>query len=120
MVAWLGRVPEPQLYLSVLVLGEILKGIAKLADLAQRERLETWLEGELTPRFAGRVLGIDVATATRWGVLSGEAEARGEPAPVIDALLAATALEHGLTLVTRNTQDYQALGVRLLNPWEEV
>lgn len=118
VAAWLGATPEDALYLSVLVIGEIAKGIAKLPEGPQRARLAGWLEAELTPRFEGRLLGLDEETARIWGRVSGEAEARGAPLPVIDALLAATALRHDLTLVMRNTQDFSAYAVKLLNPWE--
>ena len=115
---WLERTPEHALYVSVLVLGEIRKGIAKLSEASQQARLQGWLETELTPRFADRVLSIDVETALVWGRLAGEGERRGEPLPVVDTLLAATAIRHNLTLVTRNTHDFARLPVDLLNPWE--
>lgn len=118
VAAWLGATPEDTLYLSVLVVGEIAKGIAKLPGGPQRTRLEGWLEAELLPRFAGRLLDLDEETARIWGRLSGEAEVRGAPLPVIDTLLAATALRHDLTLVTRNTRDFNPYTARLLNPWE--
>lgn len=73
---------------------------------------------DLAERFRGRVLPIDVRIAERWGALVGESERRGAPLPVIDSLLAATSLQHGLTIVTRNTADMQRCGARCLNPWE--
>jgi predicted nucleic acid-binding protein len=119
VVAWLERTPEKRLFLSVLVLGEIRKGIAKLNDTTKQGALFSWLEGELTPRFAERLLGVDVDTALIWGRLSGERERRGEPLPVVDTLLAATALRHNLTLVTRNARDFGRYPVEVLNPWQE-
>lgn len=118
VVAWLGATPERTLYVSVLVIGEIAKGVAKLPEGAQRARLAGWLEAELTPRFRGRLLGLDEETARLWGQLAGEAEARGTPLPVIDSLLAATALRYHLTLVTRNVRDFDRYPIDLLNPWK--
>lgn len=118
VVRWLDRTPETNLYLSVLVLGEIRKGIAKLVDAPRQGALLAWLEGELVPRFASRLLSIDADTASIWGRLSGEGEKRGEPLPVVDTLLAATALRHNLTLVTRNTDDFARFPIERLNPWD--
>jgi len=78
----------------------------------------TWLERDLTLRFAGRILAIDAPVADRWGSISGMAAARKAPMPVIDGLLAATALHHDLTLVTRDTQAIAASGVPIFNPWK--
>lgn len=116
VAAWVGATDENLLYLSVLTLGEIRKGIASLKDAARRVTLEAWLEGDLALRFAGRVLAIDQPVSDRWGRLSAEA---GSPLPVIDGLLAATALHHNLTFVTRNTRDVAETGVAVFNPWAE-
>lgn len=118
VVRWLEPTPEAQLYLSVLTLGEIRKGIAKLGASKRQTELSEWLEEVLTPRFAGRILDVDVGTAILWGHLSGEAEQRGQPLPVIDTLLAATALRHELILVTRNERDFTRYPIELLNPWQ--
>lgn len=115
VVAWLQERPRQSLYLSVLTLGEIRKGLERVEDASRRQSLLDWLEVELPHYFVGRLLGIDAATADRWGRLMAEA---GRPLPAIDALLAATALRHDLTLVTRNTKDFAGLAVRLINPWE--
>ena len=80
-MSWLERTPETDLFLSVLVLGEIRKGIAKLVDETKQAALFTWLEAELTPRFGERVLGVDAETALIWGRLSGDSERRGETTP---------------------------------------
>ena len=114
VVAWMEQRPAQALYLSVLTLGEIRKGIERLQGDARQSALLDWLEVEL-PRFCwGRVLAVDAHTADRWGRLQGSA---GRPLPAIDSLLAATALQHDLTLVTRNTADFDGMGVRLVNPW---
>ncbi len=114
---WIDATDERLLYLSVLTLGEIRKGIAKLADRGRRVALETWLDSDLMLRFAHRILAIDQAVADRWGRLAAEAAIAKAPLPVIDALLAATALHHDLTLVTRNTKDAARTRVSLFNPW---
>ena len=116
VVAWMLDRPRQALFLSVLTLGEIRKGIERLDDLARRQRLLDWLEVELPHYFVGRILSIDAHTADRWGRLMSSA---GRPLPAIDGLLAATALQHDLTLVTRNTRDFAGLEVQLINPWED-
>jgi toxin FitB len=79
--------------------------------------LEAWLDSDLIPRFAERILPIDVAVADRWGRLAADAAAAKSPLPVIDGLLAATALDQDLTFVTRNTKDVAVTGVPVFNPW---
>lgn len=114
VVAWMEQRPAQALYLSVLTLGEIRKGIERLQGDARQAALLDWLEVALPRFFWGRVLAVDARTADRWGRLQGSA---GRPLPAIDSLLAATALQHDLTLVTRNTADFEGMGVRLVNPW---
>lgn len=114
LVAWVQARPRESLYLSVLSLGEIRKGIEGVADAAFRQTLTDWLEVELPKYFLGRVLGLDAQVADRWGRLQARA---GRTLPVVDAMLAATALQHDLTLVTRNVKDFEGLGVTLINPW---
>jgi predicted nucleic acid-binding protein len=99
-------------------LGEIRKGLAGLAQGKRRTRLETWLEVELQVRFSGRVLPIDAGVADRWGLLEADAKRKGKPLSTIDGLLAATAVHHNLTIVTRNVADFSGLPVPVLNPWE--
>lgn len=115
VVTWMQARPRQSLYLSVLSLGEIRKGIEGVADSAFRQTLTDWLEVELPNYFVGRLLNIDEQVAERWGRIQASA---GRTLPVIDGLLAATALHHDLTLVTRNTKDFAGLGVALANPWE--
>jgi predicted nucleic acid-binding protein len=117
VLEWLRAAEEMELYLSVLTLGELEKGIAKLATSSRRRKIEDWVRNDLAERFAGRVLAIDKIVAEQWGRLSGVSEARGEPLPVIDALLAATSLVHGLEVVTRNVADLERCGARCVNPW---
>jgi predicted nucleic acid-binding protein len=115
---WVEGTDETLLHLSVLTLGEIRKGIAGLPHAKRRTELENWLNHGLRNRFAGRILPIDADVADRWGHVAAQARSRNIPLPVIDGLLAATALEHNLTLVTRNTRDVAGVGVLILNPWE--
>ena len=115
VVAWMQARPRPSLYLSVLTLGEIRKGLERVDDVKRKQALLDWLDVELPRYFVGRLLDIDASTADRWGRLMAQA---GRPLPAIDGLLAATALQHDLTLVTRNSKDFVHLGVRLINPWE--
>jgi predicted nucleic acid-binding protein len=113
VAAWWSGVADRDLFLSVLTLGEIRRGIEALRprDAARAAALDAWL-GEVAEAFAPRLLGVDAAVAATWGRLSAL-----RSVPVIDALLAATALVHGLVLVTRNTADVAGLGVQVLDPF---
>lgn len=115
---WIAATDEDLLFLSVLALGEIRKGIAGLRAGPRRTKLESWLETGLRSRFSGRILPIDEGVADRWGTLTALAAGRGRPIPVIDGLLAATALHHNLTLVTRIAADVAAAGALVMNPWD--
>lgn len=118
VLAWIEAADESLLYISVLTLGEIRKGVAALPQSRRRSRLETWLEVELQARFSGRILPIDVAVADRWGLLAANAKASGKSLSTIDGLLAATAIHHNLTIVSRNVSDFAFVPVQVLNPWE--
>lgn len=115
VIAFLEAVDSAALYLSVLTVGELHKGIAakRRTDPAGAKALAAWLEG-LESGYSDRILAVDAATAKRWGDWSGDL-----PRPVIDTILAATAAEHSLTLVTRNTRDVEGLPVKVHNPWTE-
>ena len=117
VLKWLDSTDEDLLLLSVLTLGEIRKGVAALRTGSRRASLEAWLDRELPARFAGRILPVDEAVADQWGILAASAAARGRPLPVVDGLLAATALHHSLILVTRNDRHLADTGVPVLNPW---
>ncbi len=119
VAAWVREQDELSLFVSVLTFGEIEKGLAKLQDGKRRQVLRNWLDHDLRRRFTGRILPFDYEAACRWGEISGKAEREGAPIPVLDAQLAATALIHGMTLVTRNTGDMEPSGVPTLNPWED-
>jgi toxin FitB len=117
VVSWLDEEDEQKLFLSVLNLGELQKGISKLPDNAKKDELQAWVALDLVERFAGRILEIDLETALSWGRLQGEAERLSEKLPVMDSLIAATAAAHGLVVVTRNVKDMERWGVRVCNPW---
>ncbi len=117
VVEWLYAQEERSLFLSVLTLGELEKGIFKLSDGPLRRRLRDWIDLDLRKRFQDRILPIDGDVADRWGSLSGEAEQKGQKVPVIDGLLAATALTHGLTLVTRDMKHAALTTAVIFNPW---
>lgn len=114
VVRWMADRPATTLYLSVLTLGELRKGVEGLPEGDRKRRLLDWLEVELPAYFAGRTLPVDATVADRWGRLLAQA---GRPLPAIDSLLAATALAHGLTLVTRNLKDFQHPDLTVLDPW---
>ncbi|MDD2768549.1 MAG: type II toxin-antitoxin system VapC family toxin [Methylococcus sp.] len=117
VTAWVEAADESRLFISVIVLGEIQKGIAKLEDARRSQALQLWLEQDLRGRFEGRILPVDAAVALEWGVLQGAGAKSGLSLPVIDSLIGATAVCHNLTLVTRNTADFERMPVRLFNPW---
>jgi predicted nucleic acid-binding protein len=114
---WLNNADDEQLYLSVISLGEILKGITILPTSKRRAQLEEWLEATLRPWFGDRILPVDETVAERWGVLSGQCKVKGRPLKVADGLIAATALTNDLAVVTRNVSDFEGLGVQIVNPW---
>lgn len=118
VLKWFDAADESLLYLSVLTLGEIRKGIATLPSGTKRTKLETWLEVELKTRFAGRILAIDTSVADRWGILAAEAKRNGRALLAVDGLLAATALHHDLAIVTWNVADFEIAHVRVVNPWQ--
>ena len=116
---WLEAADTGSLYASVLTLAEIRFGVELLPPSKRRMQLEEWLDRDLPAWFDGRVLPVDRLIADRWGVLRAQAQRKGRPLSVVDGLLAATALEHGLTIVSRNVSDFAVLGLAVLNPWED-
>jgi predicted nucleic acid-binding protein len=118
VVAFLNRIDKESVYLSVLTLGEIRKGVASLPDGNRRRLLENWIQTTLRPWFANRILPVTESIVDRWGILAAEAKSRGVGLSVVDGLIAATAIEHDLTLLTRNVSDFSGTGVTILNPWE--
>ena len=115
---FLAELDEDRAFLSVVTVAELRFGIERLKAGVRRSRLEQWVTVELAERFAGRVLGVDVALAELWGVVLARGRTLGRPLSAMDALIAATASAHALTIVTRNVADFQPLGLSLYNPWK--
>ena len=114
---WLEAQTPADLFLAAQTLGELVRGARKVKEAARRERYESWIDRELAWQFEGRVLPFDGPTAVVWGRLMGDGDRRGRPCAAIDARIAAVAIRHDLTLVTRNTRDFARFEVKLLNPW---
>lgn len=117
VVEWLTQVEEDEAFLSVVTFAELRHGIERLPAGRRRRRLDAWLRNDLPLRFESRIVWVDGAIADEWGRLVARREARGRPIHAMDALIAATAQVHDLTLVTRNTADFQTSVKSLLNPW---
>jgi predicted nucleic acid-binding protein len=104
------------LFLSVISVGEIAKGIALLREAKKKEELRGWMHS-LEHDYSDRILGVDLETSHIWGKLSAEAQKSGKIVPASDGLIAATARRHGLHVMTRNTEHFEVTGVFLINPW---
>lgn len=117
VIEWLAQADENEVFLSVVTFAELRHGTERLPAGARRRRLDEWLRGELPVRFEGRIIGVDGAIADEWGRVVARREARGRSIHAMDALVAATAQVHDLTVVTRNAADFQGSVKSLLNPW---
>lgn len=117
VLEWFAQQDELSLCLSPLSLGELKRGIEKLAAGKRKTFLQKWLTENVILRFGDRVLPVTAEIGERWGELQAKLEKKGKPMPVIDGLIAATAIHHRLTVVTRNIKDMEASGVTLFNPW---
>jgi tRNA(fMet)-specific endonuclease VapC len=118
VVDWIDQLDPDSVYLSVITIGEIRKGIEKLPDSPRKATLQTWLTDELLVRFNGRILPIDIAVILVWGQLIGRLELKGKKMAAIDSLIAASALHNKCELVTRNEDDFKHAGVKIVNPWK--
>jgi toxin FitB len=110
-------IDSDDLFVSVVTIGEIVKGVALLEGGRKKRLLQTWLQA-LERHYADHLLPIDLETCRMWGDLAAAAQKAGRTIPASDGLIAATALRHGLYIMTRNTADFEPSGVPLLNPWE--
>jgi predicted nucleic acid-binding protein len=119
LIAWLASVDEDRTFLSVITIAEIKFGIERLKAGQRRSNLESWLNGDLAARFEGRLLPVNAAVAEAWGKITASRAAVGRPIPIMDGFIAATATIFGLTLVTRNTADFENTPAPLLNPWRK-
>ena len=117
VIRWFKSQSPKTLYLSVITMGEIVKGVCKLIPSKRKENLQRWLDEDLPNQFVGQILSIDTQTMRIWGDLVGRLEQEGRPLPVMDSLIAATALQHSLALVTRNENDFAGTTVTIVNPW---
>jgi predicted nucleic acid-binding protein len=118
VIDWIDQLDPDSVYLSVITIGEIRKGIEKLPDSPRKATLQAWLTDELLVRFNGRILPIDIAVILVWGQLIGRLELKGKKMAAIDSLIAASALHNKCELVTRNEDDFKHAGVKIVNPWK--
>ncbi len=118
VLAWVDSLDPDSMFLSVITIGEIRKGIEKLNDQKRKSALEVWLKDELLVRFSGRILPIGTDVMLMWGKTVGSLELKGKKMSAIDSLIAAVALQGDLCLATRNEADFQHSGVKMINPWK--
>jgi tRNA(fMet)-specific endonuclease VapC len=118
VVQWIDSLDPNSIYLSVITIGELRRGIEKLPDSRRKATLQDWLHEDLLLRFSGRILAIDTEVMLTWGELIGRLEQAGKPLPAIDSLIAALALYHQCSLVTRNEDDFKETGIMIVNPWK--
>jgi toxin FitB len=119
VITWIDGIDDQLVYLSVITVGEIKRGIERLPEAKRRDDLVNWLNEDLLIRFDNKILTIDVPVILAWGTLIADLESRGRALPAIDSLIAATALQHELHLVTRNEKDFEGTGVIVINPWNK-
>lgn len=118
VVRWLAKVDEDRVFLSVVTLAELRFGVERMPTGARRDRLDRWLSDELPRRFEHRIAVVTAELADLWGRLLARGQSVGRPISSMDALIAATAVQQELTLVTRNVSDFEALDIPLVNPWD--
>ena len=116
LVDWISRIDESDLYFSAITIGELEKGVSRLPESKKKAAVGDWVRNAVTQRFGDRILPIDAAVAACWGELTAAREKKGRILPILDGLIAATAILADCTVVTRNTKDFADCGVRLLNP----
>lgn len=117
VLGWLDALDPRTVYLSVITIGELQRGISRLSASRRRTTLERWLDDDLMPRFEGQILVIDTAVMRTWGFVVARAESGGRSLPVMDSLIAATAITHRCQLATRNGTDFEATGASIVDPW---
>lgn len=118
VVDWLETQMPADLFLAAQTIGELVRGARKVKEDARRERFESWIEQDLAQQFERRVLPFDGPTAALWGRLMGDGDRAGRTPSAADAQIAAVAIHHQLTLITRNVKDFEHFDLKLLNPWQ--
>ena len=118
VVEWVDALDDEDIYLSVITIGEIIKGIEKLPKSKRRQELHDWLKQDLLARFQGKILPLDTNVIVEWGTLSARMEITGKSMPALDSLIAATVFVNHCVLVTRNVSDFDNAGIEIVNPWE--
>jgi predicted nucleic acid-binding protein len=118
VIDWLNSIEEDKLFISVITIGEIQRGIERLPDSHRKTELLIWMNNGLFTRFAERMVSIDAPTMFIWGSLVARLEAAGQPMGVMDSLIIASALQNNLIIATRNVADFLPSGVQVINPWE--
>ena len=119
VIKWISNINEDSLFLSVFTFAELHKGVEKLTVSKKKKELQNWININLMQRFEGKIIDFDITVATIWGAKIAEAEKNGVIPPLMDSLIAISALAYNLTMVTRNIKDMQNCGVTLLNPWNK-
>jgi tRNA(fMet)-specific endonuclease VapC len=117
VIAWIDSLDSESIFLSVITIGELKKGIEKLPNSKRKSTLETWLREDLLVRFRDHILSLDIPVLLAWGMLVASMEKQGNPLPAIDSLIAATAAQSGFTLATRNIGHFEPAGISLIDPW---
>ena len=118
VVDFVDALDSDDVYLSVITIGEIAKGIEKLPKSKRKQELNSWLKEDLLVRFDGKIIPLDTEVLMQWGILIARLELSGTTLPAVDSLIAATTLTHKLTLVTRNVDDFRGTEMEIVNPWE--
>jgi len=117
VVEWISKTTETNLFISVLTIGELHKGIEKLPESRKKEKLHKWLNCDLKERFKDRIIDFDLQVATTWGKIQARSESAGKAMPAIDGMIAATGIANDFIIVTRSTSDMEISGASLLDPW---
>jgi len=118
VIDWIDKLDPETIYLSVITIGEVRKGIEKLAPSRRKDEMTLWLTNDLLLRFADKIVDITSTVMLVWGELTGQMEREGKSMPAIDSLIAASVIEGKFTLVTRNEDDFQYAGISIINPWK--
>lgn len=117
VISWVDSIDESLLFISVITIGEIQRGIMKLPESRRKNELASWMNNGISDRFASRILSITQQTMLTWGNFTANQEKNGHKMPILDSMIAALAVEHNMILVTRNTADFTQCPIQTLNPW---